>query len=152
VRQFAKESIMAVVLHRASPVEWSNFPLADRWRRFFETDESDGWLPVEELRDGDTIIVRAEIPDVDPDKDVEITTADGLVRIHAHREQRIKHAEGSGYRSEFRYGEFTREIALPEGVDPKAVSATYRDGILEVRIPNPQKPAVAPTKVAISRG
>ncbi len=143
---------MAVVLHRASPVEWSSFPLADRWRRFFETDESDGWLPVEESRDNDTIIVRAEIPGVDPDKDVDITIEDGLVRIHAHREQRTKHTNGSGYRSEFRYGEFTREIALPEGADPAAVSASYRDGILEVHIPNPQKPTAAPAKVAISHG
>jgi HSP20 family protein len=68
---------------------------------------------VEEFHDGDTLVVRAELPDIDPDKDVEVTTTDGVVRIHAHREQKSDHQEKRGYRSEFRYGDYKRDIALP---------------------------------------
>jgi hypothetical protein len=55
----------------------------------------------------------AALPDIDPDKDVEITTEGGVARIHAHRHQRSETRDKEGYRSEFRYGEFDRGIALP---------------------------------------
>lgn len=141
---------MALVVRRTSP-NWPTFGLPTHWHRLFDLDDQDRWLPVEELRDGDTIVVRAEIPDVDPDKDIEITTDAGVVRIHAHREQKTKQPDGSGYRSEFRYGEFVREIALPEGVEATDITATYTNGILEVRIPSPEKVERAPTKVPVTR-
>jgi HSP20 family protein len=123
----------------------------DRWRRLLELDNDQGWLRVEEFHDGDTLVVRAELPDVDPDKDVEITTSDGAVRIFAHREQKAEKTEKRGYRSEFRYGEFERQIALPPGATPDDVKATYSDGILEVRIPCPEKAQPAPTKVPVTK-
>ena len=91
------------------PVSWQ------RWRRLFEVEDGQEWLRVEEFHDGDTLVVRAELPDIDPDKDVEVTSSDGMVRIHAHREQKAEHKEKRGYRSEFRYGEFERTITLPRG-------------------------------------
>ena len=59
---------------------------------------------------------------------MEITTTDGVVRIHAHREQKFDHKEKRGYRSEFRYGEFERDIALPQGAVADDVKATYSKG------------------------
>jgi HSP20 family protein len=41
------------------------------------------------------------------------------------------------HRSEFRYGSFTRSIELPPGVDESKLTATYKDGILEVRVAFP---------------
>ena len=78
---------------------------------------------MEEFHDGDTLVVRAELPDIDPDKDVEVTTTDGVVRIHAHREQKSDHKEKRGYRSEFRYGDYERDIALPRVPKPGDVKA-----------------------------
>lgn len=141
---------MALVVRRTSP-SWPSFGLPVQWHRLFDLDEQDRWLPVEEFKDGDTFVVRAEIPDVDPEKDIEITTDSGVARIHARREQKTRQPEGSGYRSEFHYGEFTREIALPEGVEATDVTATYTNGILEVRIPNPEKVTKAPAKVPVTR-
>jgi HSP20 family protein len=117
----------------------------------FEFDDGQEWLRVEEFHDGDTLVVRAELPDIDPDKDVEVTTADGVVRIHAHREQKTEHKEKRGYRSEFRYGEFEREIVLPQGAVADEVKATYDNGVLEVRIPCPKKTHEASTKVPVTR-
>ena len=93
----------------------------------------------------------AELPDIDPDKDVEVISDDGVVRIHAHHEQKSEHEQQRGYHSEFRYGEFEREIVLPAGASAKDVKATYKDGILEVRIPCPEHVEPAPTKIPISR-
>jgi HSP20 family protein len=134
--------------HRDKHVaEW---PLV-QWRRLFDFDSDQDWLRVEEFHDGDTLVVRAELPDIDPDKDVEVTTSDGVVRIHAHREQRAEHKEKRGYRSELRYGEFERDIALPRGAVADDVKATYSNGMLEVRIPCPEKAQAAATKVPVTR-
>jgi HSP20 family protein len=131
---------------------WPAFGWPKNRQQLFEL-AADGqeWLRVEEFHDGDTLVVRAELPDIDPDKDVEITSDDGVVRIHAHHEQKSEHKQKRGYRSEFRYGEFEREISLPKGASAKDVKATYKDGILEVRIPCPESTEPAPTKIPITR-
>ena len=57
------------------------------WPELFQSVPS---LPVEEYLDGDTLVIRAELPGIDPDKDVEITIGDGLLHIHAERRQEEK--------------------------------------------------------------
>ena len=52
---------MALVVRRTSP-NWPTFGLPAHWHRLFDLDDQDRWLPVEEFRDGDTIVIRAEIP------------------------------------------------------------------------------------------
>ncbi len=130
--------------------EWPSFGWPERWRRLFELEGGQGWLRVEEFRESDALVVRAELPDIDPDKDVEVTTEDGAVHIHARRERKTEHEDKRGYRSEFRYGEFEREIALPRGATAKDVTANYSDGILEVRIPCPEMAEATSAKVPIS--
>lgn len=71
----------------------------------------------------------------------------------AEREERTEEKRPEGYCSEFHYGSFARKIRLPEGATEADVSATYKDGILEVRVPAPKDAAVsARAKIPISRG
>ena len=103
-------------------------------------------IRVEEfMRDG-TFIVRAELPGIDPDKDAEVTVAEGLLTIRADREEKTE----EDHRSEFYYGSFIRTLSLPQGVDQTNVQAEYKDGILEVRIAIPE-PAATPTNIPIKR-
>jgi HSP20 family protein len=123
------------------------------FRRFFEGDwEGRGWLRVEELREGDTMVIRAELPGIDPDKDVELTVANGVLQIRAERQEKSEDTGKSGYRSEFRYGSFVRNLALPDGVKPEDVTAAYRDGILEVRVPLPKAAKQQAKKIEVNRG
>ena len=92
-------------------------------------------LRVEELTDGDTLVIRAEMPGIDPDKDVEISMHDGMLHIRAERKESEESKGKAEYRSEFRYGMFERALPLPAGVTESDVTATYKDGILEVRLP-----------------
>ena len=87
-----------------------------------------------DLCDGDTLVVRAEMPGIDPDKDVEITVSDGMLQLSAERRSETKTEAKKSYRSEFRYGSFSRSVRLPAGACEEAVKASYTDGILEVRI------------------
>jgi HSP20 family protein len=84
----------------------------------------------EEVSDG-KYQVRAEIPGVDPAKDIDISVDDGRLTIKAERTEKT---EQTG-RSEFNYGSFTRTITLPKGADEDAVKATYDQGILTVTVP-----------------
>ena len=127
-----------------------HFEFPELWRRFFEPDFSGTWMRVEEFVDGDTLVVRAELPDIDPDKDVELTITEGMLHLRAEREQKAEHKTKQGYRSEFRYGSFERSLPLPLGTKEEDVEATYRDGILEVRVPTVAEKAVT-TKVPVSR-
>ena len=109
-------------------------------------------MRVEEYLDGDTCVIRAELPGIDPDKDVEISVADGVLHLRAEREEHTEERRPEGYRSEFHYGSLARSIRLPEGATEADVSATYKDGILEIRVPAPKEAATAaPTKIQISR-
>ena len=131
--------------------EWPMFGLPERWRRFFDVDDMKRWMRVEEFHDGDTVVVRAELPGIDPDKDVEVTTSAGFVKIRAHREEKAEYSEKLGYRSEFCYGEFEREVALPDGVSGTDVKATYKDGILEVRVPFPAHAVASSPSIPVTR-
>jgi len=133
------------LVHRERP------ELPDLFRRFFDADWDSGWLRVEEFRDGEDLVVRAELPGIDPDKDVELTVGDGVLHIAAHREEKSEQKAKDGYHTEFRYGSFARKVMLPAGADATVVHATYGDGVLEVRVPigPPEKESL--TRVPIMR-
>ena len=112
------------------------------WARFdemFHDGEGRRSFKIEECHDGDTMIVRAELPGIDPDKDVQVEVVDGELMISAQRTETHKTSGHHVPRSEFRYGSFTRSIPLPPGVDESKVEATYKDGVLEVRLQVPQQ-------------
>jgi HSP20 family molecular chaperone IbpA len=74
--------------------------------------------------------IRAEIPGVDPAKDIDITVRDGQLTIKAERSEK-KEFDG---RSEFSYGSFVRTVSLPAGADEDDIKATYDKGILTVSV------------------
>ena len=122
-------------------------------RRFLEGDwEANGLLKVEEFRDGDDLVVRSELPGIDPGKDAELTVSNGMLHIRAERQEKSEDKGKEGYRSEFRYGAFSRTLPLPEGVNPDDIKASYNDGVLEVRVPLPKETKESATKIPVNRG
>jgi len=109
-------------------------------------------MRVEEFLEDDMCVIRAELPEVDPDKDVEISVVDGILHIRAEREERREEDRPDGYRSEFHYGRFERSIQLPKGATESDVKATYKDGILEIRVPAPKAAEAKPAaKIPVAR-
>jgi len=164
-----KEEMMSLIKreHRTAgwPLEtmWSqdliDTAFGDMFRNFFSgegiLDRVQGahTMHLEEFVEGDTCVIRAELPGIDPEKDVEISIADGILHLRAEREERSEEKRPDGFRSEFHYGRLARSIRLPDGATESDVTASYKDGILEVRVPAP-KAAVAPTpsKIPVTRG
>ncbi|MFZ1178777.1 MAG: Hsp20/alpha crystallin family protein [Mycobacterium sp.] len=83
----------------------------------------------DEMKEG-RYVVRAEIPGVDPAKDIDITVHDGQLTIKAERSEK-KDFDG---RSEFSYGSFVRTVSLPAGADEDNIEASYDNGILAVSV------------------
>jgi len=88
-------------------------------------------IRVEEYQEGERRIIRADLPGVDPDKDIEVTVDGGLLRLHGQR----RAEEHDRYHTEIRYGSFERVLTLPAGTYAEDVSAEYADGVLTVSVP-----------------
>lgn len=97
------------------------------------------WSPQVELFERDNqLVVRADLPGLTKDDvDVEITD-DGLT-IRGERRQESEEKEEGYYRSERSYGTFYRQIPLPEGVRTENANASFRDGVLEITMPAPER-------------
>jgi HSP20 family protein len=76
-------------------------------------------------------VLRAELPGLDPDKDVQVTTLNGVLTVKAERREEEKGLN----RSEFRYGMLHRSVRLPANANESAITAMYRGGILEITVP-----------------
>ncbi len=128
--------------------DWFDAPDFSRWfegvRPWFPGEER---IRIEEKLSDDEMVIRAEIPGIDPDKDVEITVNNGVLRIRAER----RYEKKDRTRSEFRYGSFERAITVPRDVKPDDIHAIYKDGILEVSVPHKETTEEPPKKIAISR-
>jgi len=109
----------------------ASFPDVGHWMEsswpFGERHE----LRIEDYDDDGNYVVRAEMPGLDPDRDIRITIDGDRLRILAERSER-KHERGH---SEFRYGSFSRSVPLPRGADTEHIQARYDAGILEVKVP-----------------
>jgi HSP20 family protein len=118
---------------------------------FWWPGDWDGMIHVDEYQENGTLVIRADIAGIDPSKDVEITVADGVLHVKAERKAAEETEDKTYYRKELRYGSFVRDLALPEGCSEEDLKATYRDGVLEIRVPNPTKTAKKePKRISIS--
>ncbi len=82
------------------------------------------------VKDG-RYVVRAELPGLNPEKELVVTVSDGILTIKADRKEKTE----DKHRSEFRYGSFIRHLTLPAAADEEHIQASYDRGILEIAIP-----------------
>jgi HSP20 family molecular chaperone IbpA len=87
-------------------------------------------MRLEDEMKGGRYEIRAEIPGIDPAKDVDVTVHDGELTIKAERTEK-KEFDG---RSEFSYGSFVRTVSLPAGANEDDIKASYEKGILTVSV------------------
>ena len=105
------------------------------------------WVPAMDLVETeDQLVLKADLPGLSHD-DVSIEIKDGALTVAGER--RAEHEENSEgfYRVERAFGQFSRSMTLPDGIDAEKVSADFHDGVLEVRIPKPEQRK--PHRVAI---
>ena len=86
---------------------------------------------LEEATRDNRYVIRAELPGLDPENDIEVTVDGRILTIRAERRQQ----DSEPYRSEFRYGSLARVVRLPARVDAADVTVRYGKGVLEVSVP-----------------
>lgn len=86
------------------------------------------------VREGNNVIVHAELPGIDP-KDVEITVTGNLLTIRGERKMEKKVEEEDYFLREIGVGTFERSITLPVDVNVEHIKANYKKGLLEITLP-----------------
>jgi HSP20 family protein len=89
------------------------------------------YVRVEDFVEGDVYVLRAELPGIDPGKDVQVCVDDDILTIRGERREQQRDRE----HEEFHYGSFARSLRLPAGSKTEEISAGYADGVLELRVP-----------------
>lgn len=93
------------------------------------------WTPALDVSETkDAIIVKAEVPGIDPSK-IEVTLEEGLLTIKGEKTEEKEAKDEQVYRRERVYGAFARAVRLPTTVDANKVDATFKNGVLTVTLP-----------------
>lgn len=95
-------------------------------------------------RDGD-IVLRFDLPGIDADS-IEVTVDDDVLTVGARRAEELAEGEKPFIRERV-VGSFSRRLYLGESADADNIEASYRDGVLTVRVPLTEK--AQPRKVEI---
>lgn len=121
---------------RLMPRTWMR-PMAWNWPTWSALEESFGHIRVPQLdvidRDKD-ILLRAEVPGVEK-KDIDISISEDTLLIKGCISRESKEERKDYFRCEIAQGNFSRSLALPNGVDTTKISANLKDGILEIILP-----------------
>jgi HSP20 family protein len=97
------------------------------------------WVPALDVWETDDELVYAfDLPGIPQDK-ISIEFEDGSLTVSAERERSEEVKQERFYRFERRHGSFSRTIGLPQGVDEDAISADYKDGVLEIHVRKPKE-------------
>jgi HSP20 family protein len=129
-------------------------PERDFFDRFFEDFtlpslpfEDNEWLPAFDVSETDKeLIVKADVPGMDK-KDINITVSDGMLTIKGEKKHEEKEENEHYHRVERRYGVFSRTMRLPQEVEADKVDASYKDGVLSIRLPKSED--TEPKKIEI---
>ncbi len=143
---------------------WSPFRGLERFRRDFdelvdrflgrdagEFRASAASPPIESFIDNDKLVIRADLPGIDP-KDVEVNVTGDTLILRGKREHQREEKDRSNFYREVSYGSFERAMTLPEGIKAEDVKASYKNGVLELRMPVPKEAAARKVPVEIENG
>lgn len=123
-----------------------NFPRVPVFRNGGE-DLGPANLSLDVLETGDSFVIKAAIPGVDP-KDVDISVEDDVLTIKGEFEHKEEATEENYLRREIRYGSFQRQLRLPPTVDAEKAEAAFENGMLRLSLP--KKPEARARSIKIT--
>ena len=108
------------------------------------------WVPAMDLLETtDHFVLRADLPGLTQD-DVNIELEDSTLTVSGERKSEHEDKQEGYYRVERAFGSFSRSLTLPKGIDADAVTASFENGVLEIRVPKPEERK--PRRISIAVG
>lgn len=105
------------------------------------------WIPRVDIKEEtNRFVLYADIPGVDP-QDIEVQMDKGMLTIKGERRGEAILESESFSRIERRHGSFHRRFALPDSADPEGISASGRNGVLQITIP--KRPETTPRRIQV---
>jgi len=136
--------------------------MEEMFEEFFRRPFGRPWFPsfpklFEEMRpsptvdifeDGDDIVVKSELPGMTKD-DIEVNITEDTITISGEKKSEEKIERKNYYRLERSYGSFSRSFDLPVKIQPDKARASFKDGVLEVRLPKSEEAKKRVRKITI---
>lgn len=102
--------------------------------------QTQAWVPTLDVWETeDSVVYAFDLPGI-PQDAISLEVEDGSLTVSATREREHEVSGERFHRFERRYGEFSRTVGLPQGVAEDAIEASFKDGVLQVRVPKPEQP------------
>jgi len=105
--------------------------------------------PVDIYETPNELVVKADLPDVN-EKDIDIRVENNLLSIRGERKFEKNVGQDNYLRVERTYGAFSRSFSLPNTVNPEAIRAEYKNGVLTVNLPKREEAKPRQVKVAVN--
>jgi HSP20 family protein len=125
----------------------------DRLNRMFSEFYGDAfsqaWVPSVDIYETDSheVVLKAELPEMKREE-IGVTFENGILTLRGERKVDQDVKRENFQRIERRYGSFTRSFTLPNTVDASRISASYKDGVLTIRLP--QREEAKPKQIAVN--
>ncbi len=124
------------------------------WSEFFREGEiaakTESWVPAVDVSETkDAVIVKAEIPGMDP-KDIDVSLSGDTLIIKGEKKEEKEEKDENFYRIEMRRGSFQRAVRIPVPVNKDKIEAKYEKGILKVKLPKTEETKPKQIEVKVS--
>jgi HSP20 family protein len=122
--------------------------LNNMFSNFYGEGLSRGWVPPVDIYETEQheLVIKAELPDVKRE-DIGVTFENNVLTLKGERKEEEQISRDRFQRVERFRGTFTRSFTLPATVDAGKISATYKDGVLTVRLP--QREEAKPKQITV---
>ena len=115
----------------------------------FGQERERSWVPALDVKESDdTVTVTAEVPGMSPE-DIDIQLTGNVLTLRGEKKEEKEEKDANWHRIERYQGTFSRQVALPEGLDPEKVKASYRQGVLAVEIAKAE--ATRPRRIKVKQ-
>jgi len=116
----------------------------------FQTEAfNQAWVPAVDIYETDSheVVIKAELPDVKKE-DIGVTVENNVLTLTGERKQEQSTKSEQFQRIERRFGHFSRSFTLPTSVDAGQIAASYKDGVLTIRLPRREESK--PKQISVS--
>ena len=120
-------------------IKWQSPSLFDSFEDLWCISQEAGWSPAVDIYENkDSLVIKAELPGIEQDK-IDVSVQGDLLTIKGERKKESEVKEENYYRLERVSGSFQRSFTLPANVDATKISAAYKGGILELKVPKAEE-------------